>query len=111
MIDAVLKLGAELYRWPVSAAVVGVVILHEEVAAGGFEVRWDPLSGGLRSNPKYEIPYIHTANGAETSFISRWVLLRTGAPASTRSLVLEFSEIELFGLLSQPLNCASRRVC
>ena len=49
VIDAVLALGACLYRWPVSAATVTAVILHEDVAAGGFEVRWGSRAAGALS--------------------------------------------------------------
>ena len=39
-VDAVLSLGAQLYRWPTSPAQVNAIILHESVASAGFEVRF-----------------------------------------------------------------------
>jgi len=38
-VEQVLKLGAQMFRWPVSASSVNAIILEDAVANAGFEAR------------------------------------------------------------------------
>ena len=39
LVDQVLKLGAQMFRWPVSASSVNAIIMEDAVANAGFEAR------------------------------------------------------------------------
>ncbi len=47
LVEQVLSLGAQMYRWPVSASSVNAIILEDAVANAGFEARYARVRIGL----------------------------------------------------------------